>query len=112
MTPTQKFCVFDNTSPFLKVRTVIILVKCNFEDFGLLLETDPMSHRNLTVYVTSFSSASHLEWTTQLKFHTIIQIDDTPVFKVPEFKTKVALLADTLLESFQLIVVPYKLDAK
>jgi hypothetical protein len=110
--PPEKLCVFSNTSLFLKVHTIDIHVKCNFANFGLLLETDPMPHRNLVVDVTSFSSASYLEWTTQLQFHIIIQIDKTPVLTVPEVKTKLALLADTFPESSQLLVAPYKTDTK
>jgi hypothetical protein len=34
LTPQEKFCVFADTSPFLKVCTIVIHVKCNFEDVG------------------------------------------------------------------------------
>jgi hypothetical protein len=70
-----------------------------------------MMQRNLVVDLTSFSTASYLELTTQLQFHTIIQIDEIPGFTVPEVTTKLASLADTLPESFQLKVPPYKPDA-
>jgi hypothetical protein len=79
VTPPDKFCIFADDSPFLKVRTVIVRVACTFDYFGLLLETDPMSHRNIVVDITPYSLASHLEWTYQLQFHTIIYIDETPV---------------------------------
>jgi hypothetical protein len=110
--PPENFCIFADTSPFLKLRTVIIHIKCTFDDVSLLLEMDPMSHRNIVVDVALYSSASYLEWMTQLKFHTVVQIDDTPVFTVHEVHTKLSSLANTILDSFQLIVAPYKPDAK
>jgi hypothetical protein len=111
LTPPEKFRIFAKTSPFLKVRTMVLHIKCNFDDFGLFLETDPMSHQNIVVDVAPFSSALHLEWTTQLQFHTVIQIDDTPIFTVHEVQTKLYLLANALPESIKLIVAPYKSDA-
>jgi hypothetical protein len=75
------------------------------------METDPMSHRNLVVDVTPLSYVSHLEWTSQLQFHTIVQIDKTPVYTVKEVKAKLVTLADSLPEYFKLIVAPYKPDS-
>jgi hypothetical protein len=72
-----------------------------------MLETDPMSHRNIIVGVAPISLASHLEWTTQLQFHTVIQIDAAPVYTITEVRVRLASLADTQANSFQLIVTPY-----
>jgi hypothetical protein len=99
-------------TPFLEVRTVVIPITCAFDDFGLLLEADPMSHQNLVVDVTPYSSASHLKWTTQLQFNTVIQIDDTPVFTVTEGKAKLASLSDTNPDYCKMFVALYKPDAK
>jgi hypothetical protein len=79
VTPTEKLCVFADDSPFLQVNTVLVKIRCTFDAFGFVFETDPMSHRNLVTDITPLSSASHLDWTRQVKFHTIIQIEDTPV---------------------------------
>jgi hypothetical protein len=86
---------------------VVLYIKCTFDDFGLLLETDPMSHRNIVVDVAPFSYASHLECMMQLQFHNVIQIDDTTVFTVHEVHTKLSLLANSLPESFKMILSPY-----
>jgi hypothetical protein len=91
--------VFAGTSPFLKVRTVVIHTKFTFEDFGLLFEAETMS--NLNLGVDTLFTPQH---------HTWIQIDDTPVFTVKtEVKSKLASLADTIKDSSKLIVDPYKL---
>jgi hypothetical protein len=107
VTPLENFYVFADNSPFLQVRTVLVKIRCTFDAFGLVLETDPMSHQNLVTDVTPLSSASHLDWTTQLQFHTIIQIDETPVYTVAEVLATFSTLADVLPESFRLIVAFY-----
>jgi hypothetical protein len=71
-----------------------------------------MSHRNLITDGTPFSSASHLDWTRQVHFHTIIQIDDTPVYTVAEVLDTFSVLADTLPDSFHIIAAPYKPNTK
>jgi hypothetical protein len=111
VTPPEKFCVFTYNSPFLQVRTVLVNIRCTFYTFGLVLETDPMSHWNLVLDVTPLSSASHLDWTTQLQFHTMIQIDETPVYTVDEVLATLSTLANVLHECFHLIGAPYKPDA-
>jgi hypothetical protein len=112
VTPPEKFCVFADDSPFLQVTTVLVKIRCTFDAFGLILETDPMSHRNLVTDVTPLSSASHLDWTQQVQFHIIIQVEDTPVYTVAEVLAAFATLADILPDSFQLIVAPYHPNAK
>jgi hypothetical protein len=82
LTPPTQFCVFAGESPFLRVATVVIPIKCTFESLGLLLEEDPMSHRNIIADVRQLSSASQVDWQELLQFHTVIQVDATPVFSV------------------------------
>jgi hypothetical protein len=112
VTPPEKFCIFADDSPFLQVTTVLVEIRCTFDAFGLILETYPMSHRYLVMDVTPLSSASDLDWTRQVQFHTIIQIDDTPACTVAEFLAAFAALADILPESFRIIVAPYHPHAK
>jgi hypothetical protein len=84
LTPPTQFCVFAEESPFLRVATVVIPLKCNFDSLGLILEEDPMSHRNIIADVRKFSSVSQVDWQELLQFRTIIQVDATPVFSVKE----------------------------
>jgi hypothetical protein len=62
ITPPILFYVFAEESPFLRVATVVIPIKCNFDSLGLILEEDPMSHRNIIADVQKFSSASQVDW--------------------------------------------------
>jgi hypothetical protein len=112
VTPPNKFCVFSDDSPFLQVTTILVKIRCTFDAFGFVFETDPMSHRNIVTDITPLSSAYHLDWTRQVQFHTIIQIDDTPVYTVAEVLDTFSVLADTIPDSFNIIVAPYKPDAK
>jgi hypothetical protein len=112
VTPPEKFCVFADDSPFLQVTAVLVKIRCTFDAFGLIWETDPMSHQNLVTDFTPLSSASHLDWTRQVQFHTIIQVDDTPIYTVAEVLAAFPALADILPDSFHIIVAPYHPNAK
>jgi hypothetical protein len=62
ITPLEHFCVFSGNTPFLRVRTVQLPIKFTFDHLGLILETDPISHRNIIVDVQQYSSVSQIDW--------------------------------------------------
>jgi hypothetical protein len=107
LTPPEDFCAFDDSSPFLKVRTLTVIIKCTFDDFGLFFEMDPMSHHNITVDVAPFSLISHMEWNNLLQFHMVIRVDTVPIFMVQEVQFALAALDVATHASFDLLVVPY-----
>jgi hypothetical protein len=112
LTPPTQFCVFAGESPFLRVATVVIPIKCTFELLGLLLEEDPMYHRNIIADVRQLSSASQVDWQELLQFHTVIQVDATPVFSVKEVITLFSKCDISVQLSVSLIVAPYRPDPK
>jgi hypothetical protein len=52
----KDFCV----TPLLHISQVLIPIKCKFDEFGLVLDTDPLSKRNIISGARLLSSASHL----------------------------------------------------
>jgi hypothetical protein len=107
MTPLKDFCVFTDSPYFIKVRTLMVPIKCTFDDYDIFFDTDPMSHSNIIMDVAPFYLVSQMEWNTLLQFHTVIQVDTFPVFMVREFQLALATLDVTTHASFQLIVAPY-----
>jgi hypothetical protein len=107
LTSPEKLCVFAGESPFLKVNSLTITVKCTFHAFNLFLEMDPMSHRTIVVDVAPLSSVSYMEWTTRLQFRTIIQVDSHPVFTVHDTQQVLASIDVATQESFSLVVAPF-----
>jgi hypothetical protein len=108
LTPPEKFCVFADASPFLKVTTVTIATFCSLATYGLILETDPMSCRNIIVDVTPSSSCSRIQWTTRLQFHTVVQVDDIPVYTVDEVTRALWTINVDTQTHFKLIFSPYR----
>jgi hypothetical protein len=84
LTPPENFCIFAESSPFLRTFVVRITVLCAYPHLGLLLVSDPMSRRNIVSEVTELSSAAKIDWEHDLRYRTIIQFDDTPVFLVKD----------------------------
>jgi hypothetical protein len=87
-------------------------IKCTFDHLGLILETDPMSHRNIIVDVQQYSSVSQIDWQELLQFHTIIQIDLIPVFTCQEVHTVLQALDLSIQASATLLVAPYRPEPK
>jgi hypothetical protein len=108
LTPTEKFCVFADASPFLKVTTVTIATICSLATYGLILETDPMSRRNIIVDVAPSSSCSRIQWTTRLRFHTVVQVDNIPVYTVDEVTRALWTINVDTQTHFKLIFSPYR----
>jgi hypothetical protein len=71
-----------------------------------------MSFQNIIVIVCEHSSAANLDWTRQLQFHTLVQIDGTPVFTVREVMDAFATLDVAIHDIVSLIVAPYHPDSK
>jgi hypothetical protein len=86
LAPAEKFCVFADESPFLKVSTVGIVTICSHDARGLIFETGPMSRRNIIVDVVPSSSCSRIKWMKPLQFHTVVQVEEIPVYSVVEVK--------------------------
>jgi hypothetical protein len=110
LTPPENFCVFAESSPFLRTFVVRIAVLCAFPHLGLLLVSDPMSRRNIVSEVTEFSSAAKIDWEHDLRYRTIIQVDDTPVFLVTDVHKALADVDQATHESIRLIVAQYRAD--
>jgi hypothetical protein len=110
LTPPENFCIFSDTSTFLNVHTLMVSIKCTFNDYGLFFETDPMSNRNIIADVTPFSSISHMEWATILQFHMAIQVTTVPVFMVHGVQLALAAMDVAIHASLTLIVTPYRPD--
>jgi hypothetical protein len=106
--PPDKFCVFAEKSPFLKVTTVEISTICSHAAYGLLFETDHMSHRNIIIYVIPYSSCSRIKWTTRLQFHTVVQVEDIPVYSVEEVTEALSTIDVDTQAFLKLIVAPYR----
>jgi hypothetical protein len=76
--------------------------------FGLLLESDPMSRRNMIFDVVQHSSASKVDWEYDLRFRTIIQIYETPVFLVAYVTHCLANVDVATQDAVSLIVAAYQ----
>jgi hypothetical protein len=107
LTPPTQFCVFAGESPFLRVATVVISIKCTFESLVMILEEDPMSHIKTIADIRQLSSASQVDWQEVLQFHTVIQVDATPVFSVKEVIAQLSKCDISVQPSVSLIVAPY-----
>jgi hypothetical protein len=112
ITPPEYFCVLAAETPFPTLDTINLEIICTYVDLGLVLQTDPMSFRNIIVDVREHSSAANLYWTRQLQFHTLVQIDGTPVFTVREVMDALATLDVAVHDIVSLIVAPYRPDSK
>jgi hypothetical protein len=99
LTPPDKFCVFADESPFIKVTTVEIATIYSHAAYGLLFETDPMSRRNVIIDVVPSSSCSRIKWKTRLQFHTVVQVEYIPVYSFEEV-TKALLTIDVETQAF------------
>jgi hypothetical protein len=110
LTPPENFCVFAESSPFLRTFVVRIVVLCSFPHLGLLIVSDPMSHCNIVSEVTEFSSAAKIDWEHDLRYCTIIQVDDTPVFLVKDVHKALANVDQATHESIRLIVAQCRAD--
>jgi hypothetical protein len=110
LTPPYNFCVFVESSPFLRFFVARIAVLCDFPHLGLLLVSDPMSRCNIVSEVTEFSSAADIDWEHGLRYHTNIQVDDTPVFLVNDIHKALAHVDQATHESICLFVAQYRAD--
>jgi hypothetical protein len=110
LTPRTQFFVFAGEYPFLRVAAVVIPIKCNFDSLGLILEEDPMSHRNIIADVRKLSSASQVDWQELLQFRTVIQVDANPVFSIKEAIAQFGRCDISVQPSVSLIFAPYRLD--
>jgi hypothetical protein len=61
LNPPKHFCVFSSDNPFLRIHTLWIPIKSNFDHLGLMLETDLMSYRNIIVDVQEYYSVSQVD---------------------------------------------------
>jgi hypothetical protein len=107
LTHPENLCVFADSSPFLKVSTLAVETRCSLATYGLDFETDPMSHRNIFVDVFPLSSCSLLPWNKHLKFHTVVQGEDIPVFTISEVSVALWTINVDTQTSFRLSVAPY-----
>jgi hypothetical protein len=112
ITPPKDFFVLAAETPFLTLATINLEIACTYVDLGLVLKTDPMSFRNIIVDFHEHSSAANLDWTRQLQFHTLVQINATPVFTVREVMHAFVTLDAAVHDIVSLIVAPYHQDSK
>jgi hypothetical protein len=112
LTPPEKFCVFADDSPFLKVYTLAITTLCSHDAYGMLFDTDPASRRNIVVDVAVSSSCSRINWTKRLQFHTVIQVEAVLVYTVAEVKEALWTINVDTQSHFKLIVAPYHPEKK
>jgi hypothetical protein len=112
LTPPDNFCIFSESSPFIRTHVVHVTVKYVFPHLGLLLVADTMSRRNIVHEVTEFSSAAKIDWEHDLRYRTIIQVDTTPVFIIKDAHQALALVDVATHDSVRLIVADYVADFK
>jgi hypothetical protein len=105
--PPDHFFVFADEYPFLKVYTLRIATICSHDAYVMIFETDPASRRNTVIDVIYSSSCSRINWTKRLQFHTVIKVEDTPVYSISDVKTALWQISVDTQSQFQLIVAPY-----
>jgi hypothetical protein len=112
VTPPVYFCILAAESPFLTLDMIPIVIACTYVDLGLVLQTNPMYFRNIIVDVHEHSSATNLDWTWQLQFHTIMQVEKKPVFTVAEVMSTLANLDASANVHVTMLVAHYHPDSK
>jgi hypothetical protein len=112
LTPPEKLCVFAKDSTFLKLYTLSITTLCSRDAYGMLFEKDPESRRNIMVDVVESSSCSCINWIKRLQFHTVIQVEDIPVYTVAEVKSALWTTNADTQTHFKLVVAPYRPEKK
>jgi hypothetical protein len=110
LTPPENFCVFAESSPFVRTHGVQVVVQCVFPHLGLLLVADPMSGRNIVHEVTEFLSAAKIDWEHDLRYRTIIQVNTAPVFLIKDVHWALTSVDVATHDSVRLIVVDYKAE--
>jgi hypothetical protein len=76
------FCIFSESTPLITTCSLKVPIACTFDHLDLILESDPMSRRNLIVDVLALSSISKLDWEHDFSLKPIIQVEATPVLLV------------------------------
>jgi hypothetical protein len=74
----------------------------------MILETDLASRRNIVIDVIDSSSCLRINCTKRLQFHTVIQVEATPVYSISDVKTALWQINVDTQSHFQLIVAPYR----
>jgi hypothetical protein len=100
--------VFAESTPFLHTYVVHIPITYTFDSLSLILESDPMSQRNLIVEVLEFSSSAKIDWEHDLHHRTIIKIDDTQVLLISDVHHYLAKVDVTTRPSIGFIVADHK----
>jgi hypothetical protein len=108
LTRQNQISIFAEESPFSRVATVTIFIKCTFDYFGLMFEEDPMYNHNIIADAKHLSSASQVDWQCLLQLHTVIQVDTALVFSATEFLAQLRKRGIALQRSVLLIVIPYR----
>jgi hypothetical protein len=108
LTPPETFCVFAESSPFIRTHIVVIPILCIFNNLGLILESDPLSRRNVIRAVHELSLSAKIDWEHDLRYRTIVQVDETPVFLVKYVSRCLYIVDIASQESVHLIVADYK----
>jgi hypothetical protein len=112
VTPPHQLCAFTEESPFLRVTTVLIGIKCTFDSLGLMFDDDPMYHRNIIADGKHLFYASQVDCQRLLQFHTVIQVDTASVFSVVEVLDQLRKCDIFVQPSVSLIIAPYRPDPK
>jgi hypothetical protein len=106
----QFFVFFSESSPFTRTHLVVIPILCTFDNLGLILESDPLSRSNVIREVHKFLSSAKIDWEHDLLYHTIVQVDGTPVFLVKDVSCCLSIVNIATQEAVRLIVADYKHD--